>query len=72
MAFDSGITLVVTCSVVKEPVLGVALPIGVLLIDDAYTFKCRFIINEIRKATSWVIIKEMEIRNEFIIAEKID
>ena len=41
-----------------------------LMIDDTNTDKCKLIVDEIRSDDSWKIIKRVNVRNGYLIAEK--
>ena len=43
----------------------------ILMLDDTNTDKCKLIVNEISSDSTWRIIKQENLRNGFLIAEKI-
>lgn len=43
----------------------------VLMLDDIYTSKCKRIVEELKSDSSWKIIKEVRIRNGYLIAERV-
>lgn len=42
-----------------------------LLLDDTNTDKCKLIVKEIKESNNWIILKEENLRNGFLIAKKI-
>ena len=42
----------------------------ILMLDDTNTDKCKLILEEIKSDKSWTIIKEVSIKNGYLIAEK--
>ena len=42
----------------------------ILMLDDTNTDKCKLIVNEISSDSTWRIIKQENLRNGFLIAEK--